>query len=175
MGSDQNSPAFILASQIGAAVPGAAVRHSDSHGPGAVTDPRLHEQLAIISERRLSQFSIAINGITLAFWGEAAWTASREIFIEHPEITLAHPGQPTTAHSSDSEPVATALLSVLGQQATEITVSGGQLAISFTTGLTLKVDPDQSYESWQISSDDGLLIVCTPGGDLTIWYPPESG
>ena len=172
--SDHNSAAFILARQIAAAVPGATVRRSDSHGPGAVTDPRLREQLAIISGRRLSQFSIAINGIRLAFWGEAAGTVSREIFIEHPAIVLALPGKPAIAHAPDSDTVATALLSVLNQRASQITITGGQLIISFETGLTLKVDPDQRYESWQISSDDGLLIVCTPGGDLTIWYPPSS-
>jgi hypothetical protein len=69
---------------------------------------------------------------------------------------------------------ATALLSVLNRRASEITLTGGQLVISFATGLILKVDPDQHYESWQISSDDGLLIVCTPGGDLAILYPPDS-
>ena len=174
MESDENSAAFILARQITAAAPGATVRPSDSHGPGAVTGPRLREQLAIISGRRLSQFSIAINGIRLAFWGEAAGTASRDIFIEHSTILLARLGQPATAHASDSDAVVTALLSVLNQQATEITLTGGQLAISFATGLTLKVDPDQHYESWQISSDDGLLIVCTPGGNLAIWYPPDN-
>ncbi len=26
-------------------------------------------------------------------------------------------------------------------------------------------------DAWQISSDDDLLIVCTPGGSQTIWYP----
>ena len=174
MESDQNSAAFILARQIAAAAPGATVRHSDTHGPDAVTDLRLHEQLATISGRRLSQFSIAINGIRLAFWGEAAGTVSREIFIEHPTIVLAHPGKPAIAHASNSDAAATALLSILNQRASKITLTGGQLIISFETGLTLKVDPDQRYESWQISSDDGLLIVCTPGGDLAIWYPPSS-
>ena len=158
---DQNSAAFILARQIAAAAPGATVRHSDSHGPDAVTDPRLRDQLAIISGRRLSQFSIAINGLRLAFWGEEAGTVSREIFIEHPTILLTHPGQVTIAHAPDGDAVAAALLSVLNRRASEITLTSGHLIISFETGLTLKVDPDQRYESWQISSDDELLIVCT--------------
>jgi hypothetical protein len=171
---DENTAALILAKQLAAAVPGATIRPSDSHGPGAVTDPRLAEQLAIITGRRLSQFSIAINGIRLAFWGEAAGTVSREIYIEHPTITLARPGQAATIHASDGDAVATALLSVLNQRATQITISHGQLSFSFETGLTLKADHDQHYESWQISSDDGLLIVCTPGGDLTVWHPPSA-
>jgi len=32
------------------------------------------------------------------------------------------------------------------------------------------VESDQNFESLQISSDDHLLIIYTPG-DLTIWYP----
>jgi Family of unknown function (DUF6188) len=146
--SDENTEAFILARQIAAAVPGATGRHSDSHGPGASTDPRLREQLAIISGRRLWQFSIASNGTRLAFRGETAGTVSRDIFIENPTVALARGGQPAIAHTSDSDAVATALLSVLNQRATEITLTGGQLIISFETGLTLKVDPGQRYESW---------------------------
>jgi hypothetical protein len=164
----------MLARQVAAAEPGVTVRHSDSHGPDVFTDPRLREQLQVITGRRLSQFGIGINGIGLAFWGEAAGTVSREIFIEHPAIVLALPGEPAIAHDPASDAVATALLSVLNKRASQITVTGGQLTISFETGLTLKADPDQHYESWQISSDDGLLIVCTPGGDLTIWYPSSS-
>jgi hypothetical protein len=173
MEPEQNRPAFILASQVTAAAPGATVRPSDSHGPDAGTDPRLHEQLAIIAGRRLSQFSIGINGTRLAFWGEAAGTVSREVFIEHPTMQLALPGKPAIACDLASDAAAAALLSVLNRRASQIAVTGGQLAISFETGLTLRVDPDQCYESWQISSDDGLLIICTPGGDLTIWYPPS--
>jgi Family of unknown function (DUF6188) len=86
---------------------------------------------------------------------------------------LAYPGRPATAHASDSDPVATALLSVLNQRASEITLTGGRLIITFETGLTVKVDPDQRYESWQISSEDGLLVACTPGGELVVWYPGE--
>lgn len=174
MEPDQDSAGFILARQIGAAAPGVTVRHSDSHGPGVLADPRLREQLQVITGRRLSQFSIGVNGTGLAFWGEAAGTVSCEIFIEHPTIVLGLPGEPAIAHDPASDAVATALLSVLNKRASQITVTGGQLTISFETVLTLKADPDQHYESWQISSGNGLLIVCAPGGDLTIWYPPSS-
>lgn len=137
---DQDSAGFILARQIGAAAPGVTVRHSDSHGPGVLADPRLREQLQVITGRRLSQFSIGVNGTGLAFWGEAAGTVSREIFIEHPTIVLGLPGEPAIAHDPASDAVATALLSVLNKRASQITVTGGQLTISFETGLTLKAD-----------------------------------
>lgn len=55
----------------------------------------------------------------------------------------------------------------LGQQVRDITITAVKLAVVFGTGVTLTVEPGERYESWQISSDDGLLVVCNPGGDLT--------
>lgn len=172
MESDETSRAYILARQVAAATSGAAVRCSDNGGPAAAADPRLGEQLAVIMGRRLSQFSMAINGIRLEFWGQDARTVRREIFIEQPTVAIGQPGQPVASCDSKSDIVATSLLSVLNQPVTEITISAGVLTVVFGTGLALRVPPDGHYESWQINSDDGLLIVCTPGGDLTIWYPP---
>ncbi|MFF2268878.1 DUF6188 family protein [Cellulosimicrobium cellulans] len=35
------------------------------------------------------------------------------------------------------------------------------------------VDPDDAHEAWQIGSDDGLRIVCAPGGEVSTWRPRE--
>lgn len=48
-----------------------------------------------------------------------------------------------------------------------IDVTGGYLIVEFDNGLGIRVEP----ESWQISSDDHLLIGCTLRGDLIVWYP----
>ncbi len=42
------------------------------------------------------------------------------------------------------------------------------------SGPTLTVESDEHYESWQINADDGLLMVCTSGGNLAIWYQPAN-
>lgn len=54
-------------------------------------------------------------------------------------------------------------------------MTGGYLSVAFDNDLRPRVEPDQHYESWQISSEDHLLIVCTPGGELTIRYPDDNG
>jgi Family of unknown function (DUF6188) len=70
---------------------------------------------------------------------------------------------------------ATTLQSALGRAVTGLTVNAGRLFIEFEGGLAVSVDPDDHYEAWQINSEDGLLIVSTLGGELTIWYPEGEG
>jgi hypothetical protein len=41
----------------------------------------------------------------------------------------------------------------------------GQLKVEFGDGQSLDVDPDDSYEAWQLGcSSIGSLLVCSPGG-----------
>lgn len=42
-----------------------------------------------------------------------------------------------------------------------------------TRAVTDRLCTTDHYEAWQISSDDGLVMVSMPGGDLTIWYPTQ--
>jgi hypothetical protein len=150
-------------------------RTADSTGPAAGADPRLGQQLGALSGQRLSQYSIAINGVRLSFWGEDIATPSREIFIEQEDIQITQPGQQPRQVPSHSELTATALLSTLNHQLTQALISEGHLHLTFDNDLELEVAPHPQWEAWQISSADHLLIVCTPGGQLTIWYPdPDS-
>lgn len=153
----------------------AFTRNSDAAGPSASNDPRLNEQLAMITGRRLSQFSMATGGIRLAFWGEDATSIGREILIEHSTLELSRAREATRKYQWNDDVVATSLLSVLDQKVTRLDLTDGYLSVEFDSQLRLRVEPDQHYESWEISSDDHLLIVCTPGGDLTIWYPDTNG
>lgn len=72
---------------------------------------------------------------------------------------------------SHSDLIATALLSTLNHQLTQALISDGRLQLTFDNDLGLEVAPHPQWEAWQISSAGHLLIVCTPGGQLTIWYP----
>jgi Family of unknown function (DUF6188) len=146
-------------------------RAADSTGPAAGTDPRLGEQLRALGGQRLSQYSIAINGLRLSFWGEVIAAPSREIFIEQDDIQITRPGQQPRLVPSHSELIATALLSTLNHQLTQAQISDGHLQLTFDNDLGLEVAPHPRWEAWQISSADHLLIVCAPGGQLTIWYP----
>ncbi|HEY1573854.1 MAG TPA: DUF6188 family protein [Pseudonocardiaceae bacterium] len=166
--------AYSLANQIAQGVlPGSTVRASEAAGPQAQNDSRLQGQLDALRARPLSQFAMALNSVRLQFWGEDAGSTSREIHIEHPTIRISRNNQPATTHDLNAPAVATALLGCLGETLSNVTVTDGHLALTFANGFAMAVDPDDHYESWQINSDDGLLVVCTPGGDLSIWYPPE--
>lgn len=55
--------------------------------------------------------------------------------------------------------MAASLLSVLGHAVIGLDVANGHLTIVFEGDLRVAVEPDQRHESWQISSEDGLLIV----------------
>jgi hypothetical protein len=114
---------------------------------------------------------MASSGIRLAFWGEEAGSIGREILIEHETLDLMQPEHEATTHRWNEDVVATSLLSALNHKITRIDLTDGYLSVDFDNDLRLRVEPDEHYESWQISSDDDLLIVCTPGGELTIWYP----
>lgn len=85
-------------------------------------------------------------------------------------MRLSGPGRPTTDVASDDERLASALAATLRQSFRDVHVDAGQLHMTFANGIALQVAPDELYEAWQISSTDGLLVVCGPGGDLTAWF-----
>ncbi|MEO5662973.1 MAG: DUF6188 family protein [Nocardioides sp.] len=161
-----------FAAKVASLISGSSVRVSDASGSAASADPRLAEQLQLIVGRKLSQFSVSRFAIRLAFWGEDIGSVSREIQVEHETLELRLPNSDRTASLDRDDPVAvTSLLSALSQPVIRLSVDDGKLVVELKGGLVIGVDSDEHYESWQINSDDGLLIVCAPGGELTIWYP----
>jgi hypothetical protein len=90
-------------------------------------------------------------------------------------VGIARPGQDAITYDAVSGAVATALLAALGQRVREVTITSGKLAVVFAHGMTLTVEPGERFEPWQIADDEELLIVCSPGGGLTAWYPPAHG
>jgi hypothetical protein len=48
----------------------------------------------------------------------------------------------------------------------------GVLDIVFAGGRSLRVEPDERYEAWELGAGaGGLRVVCGPGGGLSIWQP----
>jgi hypothetical protein len=47
----------------------------------------------------------------------------------------------------------------------------GKLEVLFTSDIGIVVEPSPDFEAWELVGDDGLRIVCTPGGDLAVWKP----
>ena len=74
---------------------------------------------------------------------------------------------------SQGDLIAATLLNTLDHRLSQIEISDGHLRLVFDNSVQLDVAPHQQWEAWQISSEDDLLIVCGPGGQLTIWYPHD--
>ncbi|MBO3741833.1 DUF6188 family protein [Actinoplanes flavus] len=71
--------------------------------------------------------------------------------------------------------VAEQLIRLLNTPATAAVVDPrGALKVAFEDAYVV-VPYDQMYEAWQVRSDEGLLIVSMPGGDLAIWPPGSDG
>ncbi|MBE9924663.1 hypothetical protein G8C93_01980 [Cellulosimicrobium cellulans] len=122
----------------------------------------------------LSQFAISINGVRLSFWGEDAASVCREVHVEQSVVrVVSGAGGHVAAYEWTDPQVSTALLACLGRPVLDVGVSGGRLTLHFSTEIAFRVDPDDEYEAWQISSDDGLRIVCAPGGEVSTWHPRE--
>jgi hypothetical protein len=45
----------------------------------------------------------------------------------------------------------------------------GQLTVEFGDGHILEVDPDDSYEAWQLGCSSGFMLVCSPGGKVSFF------
>lgn len=103
--------------------------------------------------------------IWLEFWSE---TACNSILIEVEFVV----SRPDTSVRVTNEAVQLApLLELYDQQVLEASADedSGQLAIDFTNGVRITVDPDQHVEAWSFLFERGGRIVCTPGGELVIW------
>jgi hypothetical protein len=51
----------------------------------------------------------------------------------------------------------------------------GRLVLDIDDGSRIEVPADHKYESWNLTGPGGLMIVSTPGGDLSIWSSRDSG
>jgi hypothetical protein len=74
-----------------------------------------------------------------------------------------------------SPEVAEQLIQLLNTPVTAAAIDpDGTLTVTFDNA-NLVVPYDEMYEAWQIRSDQGLLVVSMPGGDLAIWKPESDG
>jgi hypothetical protein len=47
--------------------------------------------------------------------------------------------------------------------------NSGQLTIHFDSGASIRINPDPSYEAWQLGASSGFLMVCPPEGKVAIF------
>jgi hypothetical protein len=61
------------------------------------------------------------------------------------------------------------ILAILHKQLRDIKMyKTGQLELHIDK-FEIIVEPDEKYETWNLTSDNGLLVVCIPSGKLAIW------
>jgi hypothetical protein len=113
------------------------------------TDPRLRAQLDALIGEPLSQVSINLNNIRLAFWGAELATPSRDIVIEAKTIGITAPDTATASSPAVSDYTATTLLHALGHRLTGVDVDDGTLRLAFDDGVVLDVPPHDRWEAWQ--------------------------
>jgi uncharacterized protein DUF6188 len=67
------------------------------------------------------------------------------------------------------------VLALARKKVIEITIqNSGHMTIFFEFGSSLEVDPDDSYEAWEIGGSTGFLFVCRPGTGVTFFADERS-
>jgi hypothetical protein len=70
--------------------------------------------------------------------------------------------------SRGGEPLS--LPDLVGRSVASASAKDGVLLFLFADGATLRCEPDESYEAWQVEGGHPLrLIVCRAGGELSVW------
>jgi hypothetical protein len=102
--------------------------------------------------------------------------------VSHPADEVVHVTIETTFRLRDATGVVhqlqpggppillAAALGLVQQDVAKLEVrEGGLLRLTFRDGSELVVEPDDQFEAWNISTDQGVRVVCPPGGGLATW------
>jgi hypothetical protein len=64
---------------------------------------------------------------------------------------------------------------LVGRTVAATSTAGGSLRLTFTDGSTIRCDPSDDYEAWQVSGGKPyFLVVCTPGGGVAVFDERDS-
>jgi hypothetical protein len=62
------------------------------------------------------------------------------------------------------------ILALFNAEVGDVAIHGsGRLVVTFKDGRSLEADPDERFEAWQIASPNGFLLVCSPGGSVSVF------
>ncbi len=146
------------------------IRGSDGERPG-IAEGREAEVLianrliAVLTGRPLVQFRLGY-GVHLEIGDDHEVTI--ETSFDVVDDTSRRGGEPSTAEAAG------ALLPLNLRKVTSGHIeTDGTLVLAFGAAV-LTVPPHPMYEAWQMRGPDGLLIVCSPGGDYVAVWEPEN-
>jgi Family of unknown function (DUF6188) len=64
---------------------------------------------------------------------------------------------------------------LVGRTVAATSTAGGSLRLTFTDGSTVRCDPSDEYEAWEVSGGKPyFLVVCTPGGGVAVFDERDS-
>jgi hypothetical protein len=59
------------------------------------------------------------------------------------------------------------LACLVGRTVASASTAGGVLSLAFTDGATVRRDPLEEFEAWQVvCTEPAVLVICCPGGEL---------
>lgn len=88
--------------------------------------------------------------------------------IEVRDRTSRWSGEPLSAEAAG------ALLPLIDQEVISAHIATNGSLVLGVGSATLTVRSAPTYEAWQVHGPDGMLIVCSPGGDYVAFWEPES-
>ncbi|WP_456824113.1 DUF6188 family protein [Cellulomonas sp. P5_E12] len=108
-------------------------------------------------------FTLRLNGLP-----RGTFTFENAVLIERPD------------HGSDLIPVGTRDLTGVAAfdflsgltVGAAVAESTGSLAVTFTDGSRLRVDPSRDFEAWGAVSPEGVQYICLPGGEIATFGLP---
>lgn len=121
--------------------------------------------IAALLKKQLVQFRMG-SGVHLEVGEDHEVTIETPFEVVDGDIRWA--GDPLTAGAAG------ALLPLNLREVTSSRIGPDGTLMLGLGSATLTVPPAPMYEAWQIRGPDGLLIVCSPGGDYVAVWEPES-
>jgi hypothetical protein len=133
------------------------------------------EGLTELEDRWLLPFSgLAVTQVVVDFeFGLVLGSEARVSIATSAELRWAAQGvvQDAVELHPERQDVAAGLALFNSSVLSAVAFKTGILRLGFGDGHLLNVAPSPTYEAWTANGPGGLLVVCMPGGSLSVWQP----
>jgi len=85
------------------------------------------------------------------------------------EMSFLEAGKSVVVNPGNAESAAPLLRLFGAEVKTAEAKQDGTLVVEFHQDRSLVVSPHPKYEAWELFANNGIKVVCMPGGELAIW------